>query len=165
MSMQPATVTDPVLRACVKAFLVHEAELLDDRRYDDWIELFAPEGIYWVPANRNDSDPKTHVSLIYDDVRRLKERLVRAGSGMFWAQDPPTRTTRVLGNLAVSRGAEGLMTSCKFILVALRRGHSETFSGTYRHQLVEHADGFAIRHKTVLLIQNDEPQINLTFLP
>lgn len=163
--MQPATVTDPVLRARVEAFLVHEAGLLDDLRYADWIELFAPEGIYWVPANRDDSDPKTHVSLIYDDVRRLKERLVRAGSGMFWAQDPPTRATRVLGNLVVSRDAEGLLASSKFILVALRRGHSETFSGTYRHRLVERDEGFAILHKTVLLIQNNEPQINLTFLP
>ncbi len=158
-------VTDLALRARVEAFLIHEAALLDERRYADWVELFAPEGIYWVPANHDDSDPKTHVSLIYDDVRRLKERLVRAGSGMFWAQDPPTRTTRVLGNLVVSRDADGLAATSKFILVALRRGHSETFSGTYRHHLIERGDSFAIRNKTVLLIQNDEPQINLTFLP
>ncbi len=76
-----------------------------------------------------------------------------------------TRATRLLGNLLVSRDADGLAATSKFILVALRRGHSETFSGTYRHRLIERGDSFAIRNKTVLLIQNDEPQINLTFLP
>lgn len=156
---------DTVLRARVEAFLVHEAALLDERRYAEWIELFTPDGIYWVPANRDDSDPKNHVSLIYDDVRRLRERLVRAGSGMFWAQDPPTRATRMVGNLSVQADAGGLLATSKLILVTQRRGQSQVLSGTCRHQLVEQADGFRIRRKTVLLIQNDEPQINLTFLP
>lgn len=158
-------ITDPVLRARVEAFLVHEAALLDDRRYAEWTELFTPDGIYWVPANRDDSDPKDHVSLIYDNVPRLKERLVRADSGMFWAQDPPTRATRMIGNLSVHADEAGLLATCKLILVTQRRGQSQVLSGSCKYQLAEQADGFRIRRKTVLLIQNDEPQINLTFLP
>lgn len=158
-------ITDPGLRTRVEAFLIHEAALLDERRYPEWIELFTPDGIYWVPANRDDTDPKTHVSLIYDDVPRLKERLVRANSGMFWAQDPPTRATRMIGNLSVQPDEAGLLATCKLILVTQRRGQSQVLSGTCTYQLARHEDGLLIRRKTVLLIQNDEPQINLTFLP
>lgn len=158
-------ITDLVLRTRVEAFLIHETALLDERRYPEWIDLFTPDGVYWVPANRDDTDPGTHVSLIYDNVARLKERLVRADSGMFWAQDPPTRATRVIGNLLVKRRDEGLLARCKLVLVTQRRGQSQLLSGTCTYQLAEHGDGYRIRHKTVLLIQNDEPQLNLTFLP
>lgn len=158
-------INDLALCARVEAFLIHEAALLDDRHYAEWTDLFTPDGIYWVPANRDDSDPKDHVSLIYDNVPRLKERLIRADSGMFWAQDPPTRVTRMIGNLTLHTDAAGLLATSKLILVTQRRGQSQVLSGTCRHELAQHGDGFRIRRKTVLLIQNDEPQINLTFLP
>jgi len=156
---------DLQLRAQVEAFLIHETALLDARRYRDWIDLFTPDGVYWVPANRDDTDPRTHVSLIYDNVARLKERLVRADSGMFWAQDPPTRATRLIANLLVERDDQGLRATCKLVLVTQRRGQSQTLSGTCTYHLVRSGDDYRIRHKTVLLIQNDEPQMNLTFLP
>lgn len=156
---------DLALRARVEAFLSHETALLDERRYPDWIDLFAPDGVYWVPANRDDTDPKTHVSLIYDTVPRLKERLIRADSGMFWAQDPPTRVTRLIGNLLVERGDDALLATCKLVLVTQRRGQSQVLSGSCRYALVETGEALRIRAKTVLLIQNDEPQLNLTFLP
>ncbi len=159
------TTIDLDLRARVEAFLIHETALLDERRYPEWIDLFTADGVYWVPANRDDTDPKTHVSLIYDNVARLKERLVRADSGMFWAQDPPTRATRVIGNLLVERGDEGLRATCKLVLVTQRRGQSQLLSGTCRYALAEADGSFRIHAKTVLLIQNDEPQLNLTFLP
>ncbi|MGE0810214.1 MAG: aromatic-ring-hydroxylating dioxygenase subunit beta [Immundisolibacter sp.] len=159
------TTIDLDLRARVEAFLIHETALLDERRYPEWIDLFTPDGVYWVPANRDDTDPKTHVSLIYDNVARLKERLVRADSGMFWAQDPPTRATRVIGNLGVAPDGADLLATCKLVLVTQRRGQSQTLSGTCAYQLAPTGDDFRIRRKTVLLIQNDEPQLNLTFLP
>ena len=159
------TTIDLELRARVEAFLIHETALLDERRYPEWIELFTPDGVYWLPANRDDTDPKTHVSLIYDNVARLKERLVRADSGMFWAQDPPTRATRVIGNLSVAPDGADLLASCKLVLVTQRRGQAQTLSGTCTYALARHGDEFRIRRKTVLLIQNDEPQLNLTFLP
>ena len=159
------TAIDLELRARVEAFLIHETALLDERRYPEWIELFTPDGVYWVPANRDDTDPRTHVSLIYDNVARLKERLVRADSGMFWAQDPPTRATRVIGNLSVAPDGADLLAACKLVLVTQRRGQAQTLSGTCTYQLTPAGDEFRIRRKTVLLIQNDEPQLNLTFLP
>ena len=39
----------PELREELEAFVYAEAELLDDGRYEDWLALFADDGIYWVP--------------------------------------------------------------------------------------------------------------------
>lgn len=158
-------ILDPALRARVEAFLTHETALLDARDYARWIDLFTPDGIYWVPSNRDDSDPHRDVSLVYDDVRRLRERLVRAGSGMFWAQDPPTRTTRLTGNLELRTHEAGHEATVRLVLVALRRGVTETLSGRCRYLLAPDADTWRIQRKEVFLIHNDAPQINLTFLP
>lgn len=158
-------ILDPALRTRVEAFLTHETALLDAREYAQWIDLFTPDGIYWVPSNRDDSDPHRDVSLIYDDVRRLRERLVRAGSGMFWAQDPPTRTTRLTGNLALRAHDVGLEATVRLVLVTLRRGATEILSGRCRYVLATEADTWRIQRKEVFLIHNDVPQINLTFLP
>lgn len=164
MSLSDAPM-DPALHARIADFLYQENALLDERRYSDWVELFTPDAVYWVPANEDATDPLQHVSLIYDDVRRIRERIARAGSGMFWAQDPPTRTTRLLGNIRVrSTTDETYAVQAKLVLVAVRRGQSETLSGTCRYTLVPGNDGYRIRRKEVLLAQNDAPQINLTFL-
>lgn len=84
---------------------------------------------------------------------------------MFWAQDPPSRTSRLVGNVQVRPQADGLEVSSRFILVELRRGCSTTFAGRYRHLLHDVGTaGFCIRRKEVHLISNDEPYYNLTFL-
>jgi hypothetical protein len=62
-------------------FLLQEARLLDDGKFDDWLALFALEAWYWVPSEPNQADPVETVSLIYDDRRLLETRVrVRAAS-------------------------------------------------------------------------------------
>lgn len=155
---------DTELTARVADFLFLEAELLDERRYDDWLDLYSGEAIYWVPANDFDGDPARKVSIYYDDHRRLKERVIRLKSPRFWAQNPPSRTARSVTNVRVSRDDADLLVSSKFMLMELRHGISTSFAGSYRHRLAETAGGFHIRRKEVLLIQNDQPFYNLTFI-
>ena len=71
------------LRERVTDFVVREADLADTRDYEAWLELWAPEAIYWVPCNEDDYDPRQHVSIIYDDLsaaRRALHQVVLAGS-------------------------------------------------------------------------------------
>ncbi|MEC8463509.1 MAG: aromatic-ring-hydroxylating dioxygenase subunit beta, partial [Pseudomonadota bacterium] len=51
----------------VKEFLISEARLLDERRWEEWLALFAKDGWYWVPIEEKQSNPKTTISLMYDD--------------------------------------------------------------------------------------------------
>ncbi len=95
------------LREHVNAFLLHEADLVDQHRYDDWLGLWASDAIYWVPCNEDDYDPTQHVSIIYDDYGRLEERCFRLNSEAAHSQDPPSRLCRIIGNQQVSRGDAG----------------------------------------------------------
>ena len=52
-------------------FLLHEARLLDEARFDDWLALFTPDAWYWVPSAPDQDNPHDTVSLIYDDRRLL----------------------------------------------------------------------------------------------
>ncbi|MEA2987083.1 MAG: hypothetical protein QOD94_3337, partial [Alphaproteobacteria bacterium] len=66
--------------ACCEQFLVHEARLLDEARFDEWLALFTEDAWYWVPVDAEQKDPFTTVSLIYDDRRLLETRVRRLAS-------------------------------------------------------------------------------------
>ena len=152
------------LRAAVEDFLFAEALMLDEKRYADWVELFSEDAIYWVPANNFDNDPSQHVSLIYDNHSRLKERLARMQHPYFWRQDPPSRTSRLIGNVRVlETQADELLVESRFQMLEIRR-QTRHFAGTCHHRLIEAGSSWKIRKKTVYLISNDEPQTNLSFL-
>jgi 3-phenylpropionate/cinnamic acid dioxygenase small subunit len=62
-----ATKSDVALRDELKAFVYAEAELLDDGKFDDWLDLFADDGIYWIPAVPNQDDPLNTILIFYED--------------------------------------------------------------------------------------------------
>jgi 3-phenylpropionate/cinnamic acid dioxygenase small subunit len=146
-------------------FLYHEAALLEEGRLEQWVALFTGDCLYWVPSNSLEVDPQKAVSIAYDDAARLRERVSRLKSGSFWAQDPPSRTTRVVGNIRVAESAgDECSVESRLILVELRRGASRTYSGKMLHTLRRVEGQWRIRQKIVHLIQNNEPIQNLTFL-
>lgn len=159
---------DADLKRLVEEFLTHEADLADAHRFQEWYELWAPEGIYWVPCNQDDYDPSERVSIIYDDHARLAERCFRLSSEAAHSQNPRSRLCRVLGNVAISTDetAEDGATkvSAKMMLVEVRRGIKTVYAARCEYELVHTADSFKIRRKKVVLLDNDEPLGNLTFI-
>src|SRR5438105_1364582 len=75
-------------------FLVHEARLLDEGKFDDWLALFTADAWYWVPSEPDQLDPQQTVSLIYDDRRLLETRVRRLASPRMYSQEPRSRTSR-----------------------------------------------------------------------
>ena len=145
-------------------FLYHEAELLDDRRFDEWLELFTDDALYWVPQG-DDLDPDRHVSLVYDDRRRLRERVLRLSSGFAYSQDPPSRTCHVVGNVRVGSETGGVLALTSNVLVAeVRRDVQNLYAARVEHALVADDGAFRIRRKTVRLVNIDVPLGNVTFL-
>ncbi len=61
-------------------FLQHEARLLDEGKFDEWLALFTADGSYWVPSEPDQDNPHDTVSLIYDDRRLLETRVRRLAS-------------------------------------------------------------------------------------
>ena len=76
-------------------FLFHEAHLLDQRRFRDWMALFAEDGTYWVPAVPNQDSPFDQASLFYDDRDLMKTRVDRLEHPRIHVQTPPSRTAHI----------------------------------------------------------------------
>lgn len=92
-----------ITTASAAADFVHlEASLLDQRRLEAWLDLFAPDGLLWVPSRAGEVDPTCHVSIIYDHLPQLRARVTRLLSGKETAQDPPSRTLRAVTNLRLA---------------------------------------------------------------
>jgi 3-phenylpropionate/cinnamic acid dioxygenase small subunit len=152
-------------RQQVEQFLYHEAQLMDEHRFDEWLALWSEPALYWVPSNRDELDPKREVSLIYDDWVRLQLRIARLKSGFAHAQEPRSRMRRLISNIEIEEPENGeVVASSNFLLAELRRGKQDLFAGRSIHRLRVHNGGFKLTSKKVLLVNNDEPIDNLTFL-
>src|SRR5712691_3384626 len=128
-------------------FLVHEARLLDEGRFDEWLSLFTADAWYWVPSEPNQASPRDTISLIYDDRRLLETRVRRLASPRIYSQEPRSRTSRMVGNVTIEETtADGKTCTVrsKFQILEYRREEQRTFGGTAFHRLVRTANGIQI---------------------
>jgi benzoate/toluate 1,2-dioxygenase subunit beta len=152
-------------RQQVEQFLYTEAQLMDEHRYDEWLALWTEDALYWAPTGRDEVDPAREISLIYDDWVRLQLRIARLKSGFAHAQEPKSRMRRVVSNIVIEEAENGeIVTHSNFMLAELRRGKQDIFAGRTIHRLRPHENNFKLVFKKVLLVNNDEPIDNLTFL-
>ena len=90
-------------------FVVHEARLIDEQRFDEWFDLFAEDGRYWMPLARGQTDALTHTSLFYEDKLLLKVRIERLKNPHAFSQVPRSHCQHVLQAPSVeSVGADGV---------------------------------------------------------
>ena len=87
--------------------LYHEARLLDNRRFEDWLSLYSEECLYWAPAEPL-ADPREQVNIMFDDRRRLVDRIVRLETGFAHNQEPNRRMRRLVTNIEAWEDDAGL---------------------------------------------------------
>jgi ethylbenzene dioxygenase subunit beta len=143
-------------------FLIHEARLLDEARFDEWLALFTADAWYWVPAEPKQTSPRDTISLIYDDRRLLETRVRRLASPRIYSQEPRSRTSRIIANVTIEE-AEGAACTVrsKFQLLEYRREEQRMFGGTCYHHLLHGANGIQIAWKRVDLVNCDAPHEGL----
>jgi 3-phenylpropionate/cinnamic acid dioxygenase small subunit len=144
-------------------FLLHEARLLDDGKFDDWLALFSADAWYWVPSEPDQANPVDTVSLIYDDRRLLETRVRRLASPRMYSQEPRSRTSRMVGNVTIEESDGNSCTvRSKFLMIEYRREQQRIFGGTTLHRLA-HANGrITIAWKRVNLVNCDAPMDGIT---
>ena len=159
MTAAPKTGGAPAIdRAPFADFILHEARLLDDRRFRDWMGLFAEDGTYWVPAVPNQKSPFDQASLFYDDRDLMKTRVERLEHPRIHVQTPPSRTAHLVGNTLVepADGAKDeYLVSSTVIMVEYRDEAQRVFAGRQRHRLRRDGASFRIVQKRVDLINCD----------
>ena len=154
----------------VEEFLFMEADLLDARRYQDWLDLLTDDIHYWMPVRRTTTAREVDreftqpggVAFFDDDKAMLKMRVDRMLVGGAWAEDPPSRTRRLVTNLRIL-AAEGdeLTVASNFQLYRTRLNSEEDQWIGRREDRLRRVDGqfrLARRHifleQTVILSQN-----------
>lgn len=146
-------ITHGVTRAEVEEFLYEEAALLDAWRLREWLELLTDDATYEVPSTDTpDGDPKTTLFLVADDIVRLRSRVSQLLGKAAWAENPPSRTRRLITNVRI-REAEGetLHVTANFVVYRMRMGHTDTYVGRYEHILVRREGALRIRQRRAVL--------------
>ena len=144
----------------VEQFLYLQAEVLDDRRWQDWLSLFTKDGTYWMPADPAHDDPDGVPSIFYEDMYLMQTRVRRLEHPRAWSQQPKNRTSHVVSNVIVERddaSAGVIEARSKFHVVEYRLDDMRYFAGSYRHELAVTPDGLKIRRQRVDIVNVDGP--------
>ena len=161
----------------IEQFLYREARLLDDRRFDAWLDLFTDDVRYWMPVrttryprrskaiavldpDRHEEDELSKPSdlAIFDESKEtLGRRIARLDTGMAWAEDPPSRTRHTVSNVEVEPGqTETEINVYSNFIVYRNRGETEQdFYVGARRDTLRNVDGaWKIARRTIILDQN-----------
>ena len=164
-------------------FIAHEARLIDARRFDEWLALFADNGRYWVPLQGDaQTEGAAHNALADEDRLLLSLRIERLKNPRAHSQHPPSRCQHILQQSTLVRAErwaapeparipsgdrptypsdEGqtltgrFELSTPFIYIESRGERQLTLAGTVRHRLVRRADQLLIELKRVDLLNAD----------
>ena len=155
--------TDLELWFRVQAFLFHEARLLDERRFAEWLELYTPDAEYWVPYAWQQESPRDHVSLFYETVSLLRMRMDRLQDEHAPLDSPPARVNHHLSNVTAEALEGGVAARAYLLFVEHRRDEQRWFAGRSTWRLRPHAESFRIAAKRVDLLNADQDSGHLRF--
>ena len=158
---------DADVQRAVEQFLYREARLCDEQRYDEWEALWTDDGVYWVPANGDDTDPTT------PDVGPVRQPVAHRHPHQAAADRASATPSRRRRDCAAScrtsrswaRTTGDIDVSAAFVLYESRTRGLTPWVGRLRYRLRRDDDGtLRMAAKTVFLVDNDQPLHTLAFL-
>jgi len=165
------------LRSRCETFVYDEAELLDDGRYEEWLDLFTEDAVYWLPLDTTRNHPRDALNIIYDDRHRLGDRVSRLRGGHAHSEDPLSSTQHLVGNLRLlprnriatlaascTLGDDDVIISGRSVVVRCRRDEMDVLHARVSWVLTPRGNTFGIRVKRVDLMGAQQPLPMLTFL-
>ncbi len=138
----------------LEAFVLHEARLLDERRFAEWLALFAEDAVYWVPTLPGQASPQEALSLFYEPKALLAMRVARLERPDMHAQTPVSRTVHHVSAVEVAE----LEVRSALVVAEWRAGETRWFAGRVLHRLRREAGALRIVLKRVDLIDSEAPQ-------
>jgi 3-phenylpropionate/cinnamic acid dioxygenase small subunit len=129
----------------VEVLLFRQAALLDAKRWQEWTELFADDGVYWMPVTPEQTDWLGEPSIFAEDRLLMEVRMGRLQHPNAWSQAPMWGTNHLVGNVIVEADTgDTLRVYSRFQMMELRRDTVRHFGGSYRHTLVRTDAGLRI---------------------
>ena len=143
----------------MSAKLQHEAEqllysqaaLLDEKKWQDWIDLFTPDGVYWMPPDPSHTTWDGMPAIFAEDRNLMTVRMKRVLHPDAWSQRPLWGTNHVVSNVIVDKAAKNgdLVVRSRFHMMELRRDDVRHFAGQYTHHLKKVKSGYRIKLQRV----------------
>jgi 3-phenylpropionate/cinnamic acid dioxygenase small subunit len=146
------------LQLRVEQFLFHQAELLDQKDWSRYIDLFASDGIYWMPVTPDQTEWMDSPSIFAEDKAMMEVRMGRVMHPNAWSQAPQWGTSHLVGNVVIESVDDvKICARSRFQMVELRRDALRHFAGSYRHTLQRCSDDFKISLQRVDLLNGQAP--------
>src|SRR6516162_1639090 len=179
MTDQSEAIAQLLLQQQIEEFLYHEAELLDERRYEDWLALLADDVRYWMPMRRNvkfgeDEREFTRsgcdINWFDEGKETLSRRVKQIETGIHWAEEPRSRLSHLVTNVQV-QGAEPSLAApqevsvtCRFLIYRNRvETETDILVGKREDSLRRNGAGWLLARRKIILDQNVLLSKNLTF--
>jgi 3-phenylpropionate/cinnamic acid dioxygenase small subunit len=163
----------------VAEFLYREAELLDERRYEEWLSVLADDIRYWMPMRRNVkfgegerefTRETTDISWFDEGKETLTRRVKQILTGIHWAEEPVSRISHLVSNVQVIEAspsvadAQEVMVKCRFLIYRNRvETETDILVGKREDLLRRVDDGWQIARRKIILDQSVLLSKNLTF--
>jgi 3-phenylpropionate/cinnamic acid dioxygenase small subunit len=152
----PASAVDT--QRAVEQFLYRQSELLDTRQWQSFIDLFADDGVYWVPITAEQTEWEGSPSIFAEDKLMMEVRMRRVLHPNAWSQSPMWATNHLVGNVVVEKEtATEVQVRSRFHLMELRRDTVRHFGGTYRHTLIKSGGSYKIKLQRVDMFNSQAP--------
>ena len=168
-----------LLKQDVENFLFHEANVLDERQYDEWLEMLADDVRYWVPMRRNVKFSELEreftregqdINWFDEGKETLGQRVRQIQTGVHWAEEPLSRLAHLVTNVEIldaqpdSAAAAEVSLRCRFIIYRNRVATETDILVGRREDMLRRENGqWRICRRKVLLDQNVLLAKNLTF--
>jgi len=163
----------------VAEFLYREAELLDERRYDEWLALLADDLRYWMPMRRNVKYGEEQreftregqdIAWFDEGKDTLVRRVKQIQTGIHWAEEPVSRISHLVTNVQLVEAtpsvaeAREVTVRCRFLIYRNRvETETDILVGKREDVLRRESEGWRIARRKIVLDQNVLLSKNLTF--
>jgi 3-phenylpropionate/cinnamic acid dioxygenase small subunit len=135
----------------VEQFLYRQADLLDNKRWQDWVDLFAKDGIYWMPPDASYKTWEGQPAIFAEDKNLMNVRMGRVLHPDAWSQRPLWGTNHVVSNVCIEKikPSGDVEVKSRFHMMELRRDDVRHFAGQYTHHLKKTKKGYEIKLQRV----------------
>lgn len=139
----------------VTDFIWAEADILDAKDYDRWLDLWTEDGLYIMPIGNGD-DYANQLNLCYDNAKMRRDRVGRFQAGFSISSAPPAETVRTISRIVIEK-AEGDVITVRAAehLIEDKFGRQRSWAGNARYMLKVTDDGFRLHQKVVHLLNAD----------
>jgi len=146
-------------------FVWKEADLLDRREYRQWLDLWAPEGLYIVPVDPHVDDPANALNYVYDDAEMRRLRVARLASQHSTAVGSAAATVRTVSRF-VQTGENGITIQLRAAqhLAEYRRGQQRILPATLEVELRREGNALKYTRKVVSLIHSQDGLSGIAYL-